>query len=108
MLVLLDIPRRLSNAHGMRFGKQTSHATMSGVSDLDAQKMALLGEARQRGQKLLDEVRKQREELVAWPSNIPPQQLQQGREAMDQAILAAQRTLEDLDGALRQASLPLN
>ena len=79
---------------------------MSAVSDVYAQKMALLGEARQRGQKLLDEVRKQREELVAWPSNIPPQQLQQGREALDRAMLAAQGTLKGLDGALRQASLP--
>jgi hypothetical protein len=63
------------------------------------EELPLLHQARQRASKLMHELQSQFDEMQANSPAIAPEQLQQGRVAMQNAIAAAQRTLAALDGA---------
>ena len=68
----------------------------------------MLREAKTRGEKLLAELLKHQAELDASPPDLPPQQLKQGREAMQKAIDSARRMVDSLNQAQRIASLHTN
>jgi hypothetical protein len=74
----------------------------------DAESMKMLAEARAKAERLLGELMHQQAELDARPPDIEPQVLSIGREAMNRAIAAAQRTLVNLDQALQFASTSSN
>ena len=75
----------------------------------DADTHALLRQAREKGEKLLaDLLAKQAEIDANPPRDLPPEQLKQGREAMQKAIASAQRMLDSLSQAQKIASLHTN
>jgi hypothetical protein len=75
----------------------------------DADTHELLKQAREKGEKLLADLLKKQAEIDANPpSDLPLEQLQQGREAMQKAITSAQRMLDSLNQAQKIASLHTN
>jgi hypothetical protein len=74
----------------------------------DADQFDLLGQAREKGQKLLDELLKRQAEVEANPPEISPQDLKEGRYAMEQAIASTRRMLASLDEATKIAAMDNN
>ena len=60
---------------------------------------AMLSDAMLRAQRLIDELKKQQNEIAASPPNPPPEQLAEGREALQAAIQSAERMLAGLHEA---------
>ena len=70
---------------------------------LDDEQRAMLDQATAKAQRLLDELVAQQAELDANPPKIPQADLAAGKQAFDNAVAAARRTLAALEGA---AALP--
>ena len=75
-------------------------------SDLEAQTM--LREARAKAEHLISELLKQQAEVEANPPDLPTEQLQVGREAMQKAIDSARRMLASLEDAEKIAAIDTN
>lgn len=56
--------------------------------------------ARDKALRLVETLRKERDELAAKPPALDPDQLAEGQEAMNNALAAAERMLSNLDAAL--------
>lgn len=69
------------------------------MNDEDAAELALLSEAMLKAQHLVDELRKAKAETDASPPDLPPDQLAQGKHAMEMAVKSAERMLEALHQA---------
>jgi len=74
----------------------------------DPESLAMLSEARKKGEKLLAELIAKQAEVEANPPKIAPKQLAQGREAMQKAIASTRRMLASLDEAQKIAALKTN
>lgn len=74
------------------------------VSHVDPDQLELLRQARDRAAKLLEDVRRQRDELVAQPPSIDPASLAEGRAAMDNAVASAERMLAAVEAALAEVN----
>jgi hypothetical protein len=74
----------------------------------DAEQFEMLKQAREKGQKLLDELLKQQAEVEANPPKISAEDLEQGRYAMQQAIASTRRMLASLDEASKIAATENN
>jgi hypothetical protein len=74
----------------------------------DTDQMELLEQARQRARKVLDDLVRQRDELLAHPPDLAPAQLEAGRLAMARAVDAARRMLHSIEQALAIARGFLN
>jgi hypothetical protein len=74
----------------------------------ETDQMELLEQARQRARKVLDDLVRQRDELLAHPPALAPSQLETGRQAMSNAVDAAQRMLHSIEQALAIARGFLN
>lgn len=72
------------------------------------QDIQILLQARERAQKLLDEMVQKLAEVQASPPPISPEQLRTGLEAMENAIASARRMLHNLDQALEIAVNPVD
>lgn len=66
----------------------------------DPQLEALIA-AKDKAQRLVESLRKERDALAANPPALEPDQLAQGREAMDNALAAAERMLNNLESATK-------
>ena len=76
---------------------------------IDAEEMKVLTEARQRAQRLLDEMLKQQADLLQNPpKHLEPDKVELGKTAMQKAIDAARRTVQNVDDALKLASTSSN
>jgi hypothetical protein len=64
----------------------------------------MLREALERARKLLVNIRKQQEELLAAPKSLPSGQLSEGNAALENAASAAQRMITALESALSLAT----
>jgi len=73
-----------------------------------AQTHELLRQAREKAEKLLNDLRANKVELEANPPQLSPEQLEQGRTALNNAIASAERMLKSLDDAQRIASIETN
>ena len=73
-----------------------------------AQTHELLKQAREKAEKLLNDLRAKKAEVEANPPKISDEQLEQGRTAMNNAIASAERMLKALDDAQRIASVNSN
>lgn len=67
---------------------------------MDSHQLQFLLDARQRAKKLVEALRDQQAEIDAKPPDLPPEQLADGRQAMQNAIASAQRMLQALEDAL--------
>ncbi len=59
----------------------------------------MLAEAIVKARKLVAELERQQQELAASPSDLPPQQFAEGKQAFDNAVAAARRMLQALEDA---------
>lgn len=74
---------------------------------IDPDQLDLLQQARDRARKLVDDVRRKRDELLAArPPGIDADKLAQGRNAMDNAVASAERTLAAVEDALKLVEPP--
>jgi hypothetical protein len=78
------------------------------MDGIDPKSVELLKQARKRAVHLLAEMRRQHAEAQQSPPAIAPEKLKQGREAMQRAIAAAERMLENVDAALGIAAVETN
>jgi hypothetical protein len=84
-------------------------ATIPRMDPDDAETHEMLKLAREKGEKLLADLLKKQDELDANPpTDLPPEKLQQGREAMQNAIASTRRMLDSLGDAQKIASLHTN
>jgi len=74
----------------------------------DPETVKLLTEARTKAEHLLSELIKQQAEVEAHPPDLPAEQLEQGRYALQKAIESAQRMLKGLDEAQQIAAIDMN
>jgi hypothetical protein len=74
----------------------------------DPESLAMLREAREKGEKLLAELLKHQAEAEANPPKIPPEDLEQGKMALQKAIESTRRMLASLDEAQKIAALRTN
>ncbi len=73
---------------------------------LSEEDLRTLTEARARSLQLLEELRQRQVEMEG--SGLSPEKLAEGRAAMQKAIAAAERMIDNLDKALQLARGPLN
>ena len=59
----------------------------------------LLTDAREKARRLLDQLLHDQARLLANPPSIPPEDLEQGKTALANAVAAARRTVAALDAA---------
>jgi hypothetical protein len=71
---------------------------------MPAENFELLEQARARAMKLLDDLETRRRELESNPPRLSEGELALGKEAMQNTIAAARRTLAALDKALKKHS----
>jgi len=69
---------------------------------------AMLDRARSAARRLVEELKQKLAEVEANPPQISPQQLAEGRHAMQKAIAAAERTLAALEAAAAIDQSPSN
>lgn len=76
------------------------------MSPIDPDQVELLKQARERAAKLVDEVRRQRDELLEAPRppNVDEESMAAGRVAMDRAVASAERMLAAVEAALGEVS----
>lgn len=76
------------------------------MSPIEPDQIDLLKQARERAAKLIDEVRRQRDELLATPRppNVDAESIARGRAAMDNAVASAERMLAAVEAALRDVN----
>jgi hypothetical protein len=74
------------------------------MSPIDPDQIELLTQARGRAARLLDDVRRQRDELLAQPPSIDPASVADGRAAMDNAVASAGRMLAAVEAALAEVN----
>ena len=74
----------------------------------DPEAIQMLKDVRAKAENLLAGLLKQQAEVEANPPKLSPEQLAQGRFAMQKAIDAARRTLKSLDEAQKIAAIDLN
>jgi hypothetical protein len=74
----------------------------------DPEVVKLLTEARTKAEHLLSELLKQQAEVEAKPPDLPKEQLEQGRHALQKAIDSARRMLKGLDEAQKISAIELN
>jgi hypothetical protein len=92
-------PRRLAARRSVGYNR-SSH-----VEAPDTEQTKVLSEARQRAQKLLEELLRQQADLLARPpKHLDPQQIEAGKAAVQKAVNAAKRVLQSVDDALGAAS----
>jgi hypothetical protein len=65
--------------------------------DHDSEQM--LADAIGKARKLVAELERQRQEIEATPSDLPPAQLAEGKQAFDNAAAAVRRMLQSLEDA---------
>jgi hypothetical protein len=74
---------------------------------IDPDQLDLLKQARERAEKLVAEIRRQRDDLLANPpTHLDAESMSQGRIAMDNAVASAERMLAAVEGALAEAMDP--
>jgi hypothetical protein len=77
------------------------------MSFVDPDQIELLRQARGRAAKLVEDVRRQRDELpVNVPATPDPAKLAEGRAAMERAVASAERMLAALESALAEVDNP--
>lgn len=69
---------------------------------------AMLKQALEKAESLVQKLRQQQAEVEANPPNLPPKQLAAGREALSNAIAAAERTMAALHAAGLSAQADTN
>jgi hypothetical protein len=69
----------------------------------DKSDLELLNQARDRARKLLDNLVRHQAELDANPPALAPDQLKEGRQAMQNVIASATRMLQSIEAALASA-----
>lgn len=69
----------------------------------DKSDIELLNQARERARKLLDELVRHQAELETNPPALTPDQLKEGRQAMQNAIASATKMLQSIEAALASA-----
>ena len=74
----------------------------------NAETHALLKQAREKAEKLLADLLAKQADVEANLPTIPPDQLEQGRAALKNAIASAERMIKSLDDAQRIASVTTN
>lgn len=62
--------------------------------------LKLLEEARQKASRIVNDLAQKHAELEANPSLIPPDRLEEGRAALENALNAARRMLKNIEDAL--------
>jgi hypothetical protein len=72
------------------------------MSFVDPDQIELLRQARDRAAKLVEDVRRQRDELLVNVPAIDPASLAEGRAAMDNAVASAERMLAAVESALAE------
>ena len=83
---------------------------MEGEPICDAEQFEMLRQAREKADKLLVELIKTQQEAEAKgrPDDVAPEQWEQGRQAMANAIASTKRMLKSLDDATRIAAVDNN
>jgi hypothetical protein len=76
------------------------------MSPVDPDQLDLLKQARDRAARLVDDVRRQRDDLLANPptAHVAAEAIAQGRAAMDNAVASAERMLAAVEAALAEAT----
>jgi hypothetical protein len=69
---------------------------------VDPDQIELLRQARDRAAKLVEDIRRQRDELLVNVPTIDPASLAEGRAAMDNAVASAERMLAAVESALAE------
>jgi hypothetical protein len=76
--------------------------------EIDDEELQTLIAARVKAEALVAKLLQQQAEVEASPPDLPPEKLATGRMALQKAIEAAQRMLENLDAALKIATGPVH
>lgn len=69
------------------------------MDNQDAMELAMLSEAMQKATKLMEELKRLQADADANPKDLPPDQLAEGREALQNAIASTERMLSSLQEA---------
>ena len=70
---------------------------------LTSHQQQILQEARERARRLVKELEEKAAELEKCPPGIPPQQLEEGRMALRDAVAAVRKALENIEKAAEAA-----
>ena len=74
------------------------------MEELTAEQLRTLVSAIEKAEKLVADLERQQAEVEKSPPDLPPEQLEQGRTAMQNAIKSARRMCDSLKSALAMAS----